>query len=94
VSPLLREYLNLESAMLSLDALSAELADRVRDAMDPLWHRLSPPDREWLNTRELRWEATHGSISLPLSASILAAPPSVEPAAPPATPILDWRVAA
>ncbi len=94
MNPLLREYLNLESVMLSLDELNEDLADRVRDAMDPLWHRLTPEDREWLNTRELRWDATYGSISLPMSASVVCPPPVVEPAAVPAQPIVDWRMVA
>lgn len=94
MNPLLREYLNLESVMLTLDALDESLADRVRDAMDPLWHQLSVQDRDWLNTRDLRWDVTHGSISLPLSASVLRAAPPIEPAALPATPIIDWRMVA
>lgn len=94
MNPLLREYLNLESVMLTLDALDEALADRVRDAMDPLWHQLPAEDRAWLNTRDLRWDATHGSISLPLSASVLHAPPPVEPAALPGAPITDWRMVA
>lgn len=36
MNPLLREYLDLESVMLTLDGLDEALADRVRDAMDPL----------------------------------------------------------
>jgi hypothetical protein len=91
MSPLLRQYLNLESVMLSLDALDDPAADRVRDAMDPLWHRLPPEDRAWLNARALRWDVPHGSISLPLSTLVVRAPPRVEPAAVPATPILGWR---
>jgi hypothetical protein len=51
MTPLLREYLDLEFMMLALDGLDEGLADQVRDAMDPLWYQLSAQDREWLNTR-------------------------------------------
>ncbi len=94
MSPLLREYLNIEAAMLALDNLDERLADRVRDAMDPLWHRLSAEDREWLNSRDLRWDATNGSISLPLSPQVVCAPRPVAPSAVPEGPIDDWRMVA
>jgi hypothetical protein len=94
MNPLLREYLNLESVMLALDEFNEQLADRVRDAMDPVWHHMPPQDREWLNARELHWDAARGNISLPLSASLVCAPPRIEPAAVPADPIVDWRMVA
>jgi hypothetical protein len=51
MNPRLQEYLNFESVMLTLDGLDEALADRVRDAMDSLWHQLSAQDREWLCAR-------------------------------------------
>ena len=50
----LNAYLFLERAMLELDATDDELADEVRDAMDPVWYALSYEDRQLLNNRESR----------------------------------------
>ena len=44
-------YLALEKVMFLLDALEDQTADLVRDAMDPIWHRLSDEERATLDER-------------------------------------------
>lgn len=52
MSPRLLAYLDLERAMLALDGQGDEaLADRVRDAMDPLWYALTDDEHQWLDDR-------------------------------------------
>lgn len=52
MSPRLFAYLDLERAMLALDDRGDEvLADRVRDAMDPLWYGLTDDEHAWLDAR-------------------------------------------
>jgi hypothetical protein len=41
----------LERAMLILDARDPEMADLIRDRIDPLWYALEDHEREWLNGR-------------------------------------------
>lgn len=48
-----RAYLSLERAMLDLDELEDELADRLRDAMDPIWYALTDEERRFLNGRNI-----------------------------------------
>lgn len=50
-SPQLAAYLDVESAVEHLDAIGSPLADRLRDAMDPLWFELTDADRTYLNGR-------------------------------------------
>ena len=52
VSVRLRAYLALERAMFDLDQEGDELADSIRDNMDPIWHALTPADRKQLDSRE------------------------------------------
>jgi len=49
---LLKVYRGFERVMVALDAKNDALADDLRDAMDPIWHRLSDADREELNKRK------------------------------------------
>jgi len=44
-------YLALERLMLNLDQSDDPLADRVRDIMDSVWHRLPPQDVALLDAR-------------------------------------------
>jgi hypothetical protein len=49
---MLTKYLALERAMFVAEDLSKDaLVDALRDAMDPLWHLLTIPERQWLNER-------------------------------------------
>jgi len=45
-------YLDLERAALRLEDRNEALADRVRDAMDPIWRALSDAERACLNNRK------------------------------------------
>jgi hypothetical protein len=63
----LEAYLALEREMLRLDAAGDELAEALRDAMDPLWYRLGPDDRKFLNQRTIppqlnELEPLHGTL--------------------------------
>jgi hypothetical protein len=49
----LEAYLALEREMLRLDDRNDDLADSLRDAMDPLWYQLSDEDRSFLNGRTI-----------------------------------------
>jgi len=53
MSPDLRRYLDLEQAMVALEAQSSPEADHIRDALDLAWRKLSPDDRAWINARTL-----------------------------------------
>jgi len=44
-------YLNLERAMFELDETGDPFADRIRNAMDPLWYSLSDVEHEYLDKR-------------------------------------------
>ena len=47
-SPRLQAYLALERSMLDLDDLDDSLADKLRDAMDPVWYALTDEERSWV----------------------------------------------
>jgi hypothetical protein len=49
----LETYLALEREMLRLDAVGADLADTLRDAMDSIWHELGPEERKILDERTI-----------------------------------------
>ena len=49
----LEAYLALEREMLRLDAAGDEMAEVLRDAMDPLWQGLGPDERRFLNERSI-----------------------------------------
>jgi hypothetical protein len=88
MTPRLRAYLALERAMLELDEQDDPLADRLRDAMDPLWYGLTDADHAALDARDGRMSdgerATPGtragvtestseiSHALPMTASMTA----------------------
>jgi hypothetical protein len=53
-STTLASLLDLERALNRLEAANLDaLAERVRDAMDPLWYALTQVDRDWLNARDM-----------------------------------------
>lgn len=63
----LEAYLAMERQMLRLDEIGDAYADDLRDAMDPLWHRLSPEERAFLNGRTIpdrieELEPIHGAL--------------------------------
>jgi hypothetical protein len=46
-------YLVLEREMLRLEESGSDLAEALRDAMDPIWYQLGPEERKFLNEREI-----------------------------------------
>ncbi len=54
MTPRLLAYLTLERAMLELDEQDDALADRLRDAMDPLWYALTEAEHAELDSRDFR----------------------------------------
>ena len=46
-------YLILEREMLRLEESGSDLAEALRDAMDPIWYQLGPEERKFLNEREI-----------------------------------------
>ena len=61
---LLDSYLTLEAAMIVLDDADDPAADTLRDALDPIWRKLSAEDRAFLSARGLLTDAGF-SPSLP-----------------------------
>ena len=49
----LRIYLELERLMSSLDETDVVSADAIRDAMDPIWYKLSDQERHVLDERSV-----------------------------------------
>jgi hypothetical protein len=47
----LEAYMTLERVMLRLDEAGDELADQVRDVMDPIWYAMTGDERALLNAR-------------------------------------------
>lgn len=55
-------YLDLERAMLRLDAAGDALADEVRVVMDAVWLKLLPADIKYLNNRAVPQRAAPGEV--------------------------------
>lgn len=92
MSPELRRYLDLEQAMLALDAHGNPEADQVRDFMDGAWARLSPADREWLNARKL--PSLGSELRVSVGSTLFQVVKSPAPATrAPTWEFEDWRVA-
>jgi hypothetical protein len=89
-------YLDLERAMLALDDAGDQMADALRDALDPIWYALSDDDRAFLNQRSIASGpvyyvrvAVDAGLFTPVSAP---APRTNQPTAP--VHIDDWMCAA
>jgi hypothetical protein len=67
-------YLSLERNMLRLDDLGDQLADRLRDAMDPIWHALTDEEHALLDARTV---VPKGELFIPppRSRALTIAPP-------------------
>jgi hypothetical protein len=89
-TPLVRLYLSLEDAMLAAEAIDERLADRIRDAMDPIWYALSADERKILN--ELPVNFIQG-LRAPVTDDLFHIPVP-ENRRIPQEPIEDWRSAA
>ncbi|MGH7434305.1 MAG: hypothetical protein ACRENE_01360 [Polyangiaceae bacterium] len=46
-------YLELERAMMALDDADDPMADRLRDALDPIWYSLTDEEHAFLNRRSI-----------------------------------------
>jgi hypothetical protein len=70
-------YLTLERLMVHLDQAADPLADRVRDLMDPVWHRLSPDEIALLDSRGKIDPAGLFPVRLPFPAGARLPPTTV-----------------
>ena len=91
MSPELRRYLDLEQAMVELDAHGNPEADQVRDVMDDAWHVLNIVDRDWINERNLPPLASE--LRVPVGDRLFLAPPVRTPDAHAQWTFDDWRAA-
>jgi hypothetical protein len=57
----LAAYLSLEREMLALAAVGDPLAERLRDAMDPIWYSLTDDEHARLNARKVPASSATGS---------------------------------
>ena len=48
---MLEHYLELEKIMLAIEADHPDIADLIRDAMEPLWYLLNPEEVAYLDGR-------------------------------------------
>lgn len=53
----LRAYLALESAMMALDDVGDQVAEDLRNALDPIWLSLTDDERDALSQRHLTTES-------------------------------------
>jgi hypothetical protein len=72
----LREYLELERLMLIFDEESNPAAEALRDAMDPIWYRLSDQERRLLNERAIGRVKSIEEIRLPAGDRVFGPPPA------------------
>ena len=87
----LRIYLELERLMLSLDETDAVSADAIRDAMDPIWYRLSDQERQVLDKRSVGVITSLEGLRIPIGHQLGYAPKRPEVNQPlPSSPIEDW----
>jgi hypothetical protein len=72
-------YLALERVMLGLDDAGDSMADRVRDAMDPLWYGMTDEERAQLNSRGFI-AAGAACMRIPLGEGLFSSPVGLAPA--------------
>jgi hypothetical protein len=54
MTDLLKQYLELEKQMMQADdSGDEELAEKLRDQIDPIWYQLSDEDINFLNSRKI-----------------------------------------
>jgi len=93
--PRLAAYLALERQMLALDAAGDPLADKLRDAMDPLWYALTDEEHRLLDARMVLY-ANGAAMTAPISEGFFTQPLLAKPLRPTPGPLSgqDWRCAA
>ena len=89
MSPELRRYLDLEQAMVELDAHGNPEADQIRDLMDGVWRDLSVDDRAWIKDRTL--QPLGSELRLPVGDRLFAKPPVSAPDPTVKWLFTDWR---
>jgi hypothetical protein len=89
----LTAYLALEREMLGLDSAGDPLADRLRDAMDPLWYALTDEEHATLDARIVVAES---SGSLVAFVDCFTTPPETKELTPRTEPYsaTNWEYAA
>ena len=88
-------YLAAERLMLLAEVVDEQLADNIRDVMDPIWDALSDDERRGLREREVHFPRSLQGLQIPVSDDLYCPPPPVPGTRPiPAGPIEDWRNAA
>jgi hypothetical protein len=89
MSPELRKYLNLEQAMVELDARGNPESDQIRDVMDIVWNQLSTIERDWINGRVLPPLASE--LRVPIGDTLFVAKPIRKPDPNARWVFDDWR---
>ncbi len=74
VSVRLDAYLALEQIMLDLDAAGEELAETIRDMMDPVWYALSDEEHAFLDGRVIGGVYRLKLARLPFTKDLLSPP--------------------
>jgi hypothetical protein len=88
-------YLAAEQVMLLAELVDEQLADSIRDVMDPIWDALSDDERRVLREREVHFPRSLQGLQIPVSDDLYCPPPPApEPRPIPEGPIEDWRNAA
>ena len=94
MTPRLRQYLEFERLMLTLDETGAPGADALRDAMDPIWYSMNDDERRILNDRNVGRITSLEVIRVPADLVFGPAPVPEGRRALPDEPIRDWIAAA
>lgn len=94
MTPILQSYLALERTMLVLSKSHSDIADTLRDAMDPLWYSLSDAERQMLNEREVGEIKTLEEIRVPISGGVFEKPMTPAHFSLPEGPIRGWKAVA
>lgn len=89
MSPELRRYLDLEQAMVELDAGGNPAADVIRDLMDGAWQELSADARLWINARDL--PPLGSELRVAVGAGLFVRPPERAPDPTNRWTFDDWR---
>ena len=71
MSARLDAYIALERIMFELDEASDELAESIRDMMDPLWYALSDDERSVLDARKIGEVHALNPIRLSVAAALM-----------------------
>ena len=89
-SPRLKTYLILEQQALALDEIDENLANTIRDVMDPIWYQLTDAEHELLNLRIIEGLAGSSiSVNSDLFLDIPRPPNIVDRESP--VEVVDWE---